>query len=324
MAVGVIAPIKKGTGDSKTIYGSLLAEGYHRAPGASLIMSPKQEKDGSYRTGLDENASYILDLPREEQEIERERVKRWRQICEDYFRVDLSPNSKFYKDMFKDLKDQAYCRMYHMRPKEEMIFDLNDPEDLVIFAYLRVYEDYIAPSYDAYQLGKVSDPVKVSYYIKDEQVEAAMTYKKNQEMNKAIAALENSTISRRRAVGRSLGLGVSEATPEEVIYNLLNSYIKQGVIEEGYYKGRKSVELFNTYMSMKDETLKLYDTVKKCLDYNILRSEGGHIFKGSQSIGKSIEEVAKYLSTTEGQDMMIILTSEIETKDGIAIKKAKK
>lgn len=324
MAVGVIAPIKKGTGDSKTLYGSLLSEGYHRAPGAALILTPKKEKDGSYRTGLDENASYIDLLPREEREIERERVKGWRQICEEYFRCPMGPTDKFYTDMFQSKKDQSYCEMYRMRPKEQMIFNLEDPEQLYVFAYLRVYDEYVAPSYDAYELGNIPDSTKISYYVKDEEIEAAINYKKNQEMNKAIASLENSTVVRQRSVARSIGLGVTEQTKPEVIYNLLNSFIKQGILDEGYYKGRKSVELFNNFMDMKEETLKLYDTVKKCLDYNILRSENEQIYKGHQMIGKSIEEAAKYLSSVEGQDMMIILSTEIERKEGIVNKKAKK
>ena len=59
MANGIIAPLIKGTGDNRTLSGSLISNGFLRAPGSALFLSPVREKDGSYRTGLDENAEYI-------------------------------------------------------------------------------------------------------------------------------------------------------------------------------------------------------------------------------------------------------------------------
>lgn len=322
MAVGVIAPISKGSGDSKTLYGSLLAEGYHRAPGASLFLTPKMEKDGRFRTGLDDKASYIDELPLEEQEIERKRVSAWRSRCEEYFRVELGATSKFYTDMFIAGSSDTVLPLFSLSAKEEMVFDLDNPEQLVIFAYLRVHEDYIAPSYDAYYLGMVKDPTKIQFYVKDEQTEMIRTFNKNSEMNKAIAFLENSNDSKKRSIARCLNLGVNNNTSPEMVYNLLNSFIKQGVLEEGYFKGKKSIDLFNQYMSMKEETLNIYDLVKRALDYNVLRTDSvsKHIYKGGVKVGENIEMVAAYLVGEEGQDMYAILKVEVEQKEGMTSK----
>lgn len=325
MATGIIAPLKKGVGDRGTLYGSLLEAGYHRAPGASLTLFPKQEANGSYRTGLDENADYIKSLPKEEQDIEKARVRSWKEICEQYYKVDLSPTSKFYTDMFLGKKDQFYCPKYKMHPKEEMIFDLDNPTDLIVFAYLRVRDDFVAPTYDSYQLGLVLDPMKCVYYVKDEQTEASVSYKKNAEMNKAIATLDNSSTTKQRSTARCLGLGISDNTSPEVVYNLLNDYIKQGVLEEGYYKGKKAVELFNSFMTMKDENLKIYDEVTKAIEYNIYRyDELVGVKKGTRVLGKNKEEVVIYLLTTNGQDDLLALKAEIEQKEAIPSKKTKK
>lgn len=323
MATGIIAPINKGTGDEYTLYGSLLKNGFHRAPGATLFLYPKREKDGSYRTGLDENAPYINRLPKEEREVEKARVKKWREICEEFYHVPLGPRDKFYTEMFLHKKDQEYCPVYKMNPRDQMMFDLDDPEELLVFAFLRVRSDFIAPSYDAYFLGQVEDPAKVSYYVKDEAIEASRSYKKNQEMNLAISGLQNASPQRQRSIARSLGLGITDNTAPEVVYNLLNDFIKQGVLEEGYFKGAKAVELFNRFMNMKDDNLKVFNDVSKALDNNIYRMDIDGIKKGSRLIGKTKEDAVTFLLSTKGQDDLLILQSELEQKSEVPVRARK-
>jgi len=315
MANGIIAPLIKGTGDNRTLSGSLISNGFLRAPGSALFLSPVREKDGSYRTGLDENAEYIKYLSSGEQEIEKARVKSWREKCENYFHVPLGPRDKFYTDMFLGKKDQTYCPFYKLHPKEEMVFDLEDPEQLIIFAYLRVHDKYVAPSFDSFQMGKVKDPALVSYYVKDQEVETSVSYKKNQEMNKAIAALENMSTGKRRSVARVLGLGVGETSTPEFVYNTLNAFIKQGVLEQGYYKGKKALELFMSFNEMKDDNLKVLDMISLCIEMNILRQERtGIIKKGDEVLGANKEKAAEYLLSSEGRDMGIALRAELDQK----------
>lgn len=321
MAQGIISPLIKGNGDSKTLTGSLISNGYVRAPGASLLICPNKEK-GVFVTGLDENAFYIKEMSEEDAKIERARVKSWREKCEKFYNVDLSPSSPFYTEMFLMKKDQPYCPIYKLHPKEDNIFDLDIPEQLVIYAYIRVNKKFVSPSYDAYFTGKIEDPEQVSYYVKDEIVENEKAYNRNKEMNNALKVLNELSETKRKIIARCLGLGVSENTPLEVVYNLLDTFVKQGMLEKGYFKGKEAISLFMSFVDMKADNLDILNTINKALEYNIYREDRrtGTIRKGDVLVGENKQAALEYLLSEDGADLLIAVKSEIQTKEKVVSK----
>ena len=188
--IGKISPIKKEYSPEykMTIAGSLAANGLTRWPSTYLSIPPYKEKDGSYRTGLDENAIYIQRMEKAgmkaEADAERMRVRaEFDRLTKLEGNIDLGPRSAFYANVFDELNNTPqrvkFARLFD-GPNQ---FPLDEFETAIIYAYLRVHPD-IAPSYDTWRLGKSSPrcpmPSRCKYFVDDDEAEMINTY--NQKM----------------------------------------------------------------------------------------------------------------------------------------------
>lgn len=316
--IGKISPLKREyntfNGQLKTMSSSLAELGYTMIPGAARTLPPFKERNGSYRTGLDENALYIQSLPASEAEQERQRVKSMREHLEEVTGLDLSPRSEYYTKMHS--YDSAppgsraeYVKLYD----QDNIFNLDDPQQAITFAWLRVHPE-IAPSYEAWEKGRSNSRCprisECKFFVNDTAYEAEVSYNKKIMINKAISTLDSMSTTRRYKVARLLNIPIPNSD-ERVVYNALDDYLRgEGKGKEDSYS---KLKLFHEVVNMADENLEIRFKIKEALEYNIYRKTKGRIYEASEKIADSEEELILYLSDIKNQDEYLSLLKKIES-----------
>lgn len=312
MSIAKISPIKKEYSNAfHTFESSLAKAGFYRAPGTSRILFPYKEMSGRYRTGLDENASYLFNLPDEERKAEIKRIKETKARLEQKTGFDLNSNSKYY-NYSSDLPEEQKISPVKLT-NQDKFFDLSNPIDEITWNWVRVHP-MIAPSLEAYKQGKVH-PDMVQYYIVNEELEERSKFSKKQEINKAIVQLDNMTIPKRRKIARLMGLPVSDNTKEEIVYNLLDSALKDGEFKDGEYKGMSTIHLFNDLLKMTEERINVKDVVEQSITHGIYRiKKGGAVYEGEMEISPSKEELVNHLIDPLNQEELIALEKRLNIK----------
>lgn len=314
---GKISSIRKEYNSSQvqTMESSLSARGMSRIPGTGVFMYPYKEIDGQYRTGLDPNASYIKRIQDDtERQLEIERVTNLRKKLEEGLgSIDLGPRSKFWNYSLSTSDDD----MLHVKPAKLMdgdnMFDFSNIFQELTFSWLRVHPR-IASSLQAYHRGEYAAET-TQFYVADDEIENAIIFKKKQLINKAVSKFDNMTPEKRRKVARLLGLPVTEDTKEEVVYNLVDTMLKQTEMKSGSYKGLNPVEVFGRFADMKEDLLHIKDLVEQALAHSIYRIKGsGRIFEGELEIAVDKEALVKHLIDDEHQEDLIILEKKLKTK----------
>ena len=293
---------------------SLAVKGLTRIPGTGVFKFPYKELDGTYRTGLDENAAYLQRIQDpEERNIEKERIKALRQRLEKAFgTIDLSPKSNFWNYKNSTSQDDTT----HVQPVKlfdgDNLFDFSDPFKELTFAWLRVHPT-IASSYQAWERGEY--PADTQFFVADEEIENKIAFNKKKAVNQAIVKFSSMTPEKQKKVARLMGLPVSENTLESEVYNLVDDMLKLSEVKGGKFAGQNPIELFNRYADMKENLLNIRDLVKQALTHNIYRtSPGGKIYKGDASIAASEDDLIKYLIDDDNQDALLGLEDELKRK----------
>jgi hypothetical protein len=264
--IGKISTIKKEYNNSQlqTMQGGLAMIGLPRIPGTGVFQYPYKELDGTYRTGLDPNASYIRRISDPtERELEIERVAALREKLENSLGgLDLGPRSKFWNyGLSTSTEDTLHVQAVKLLDGDNF-FDLNVPLQELAFSWLRVHPT-IASSYQAWERGEYS--AETQFYVADDEIENAVLFKKKQLINKAIVKFDSMTPERKRKVARLLGLPVTDDTKEEVVYNLVDNVLKQTEFKNGKYQGLNPIEVFGRFADMKENLLHIKDLVKQSL-----------------------------------------------------------
>jgi hypothetical protein len=318
--IGKISAIKKEYNSSvlQTMQGGLANKGLTRIPGTGVFKYPYKELDGKYRTGLDPDAGYIKRIKDEtERTIEIERVTKLKEKLERELSLDLSPRSSFWNYALSTTPDDTS----HVQPVKLMdgdnMYDLSIPYQELTFAWLRVHPT-IASSYQAWLRGEY--PADTQFYVADEDVENAVTYKKKQLINKAIIKFDSMSIEKKKKVARLLGLPVTEETKEEVVYNLVDNMLKQTEFKGGQYQGLNPVEVFNRFADMKENILHIKDLVKQALAHSVYRvKNSGRIYEGEFEVAKSEDELVMYLADDDHQDDLLVLEQKLKSKKLAAV-----
>ena len=314
--LGKISTIKREFNDSllQTMQSELAKKGMTRIPGTGVFKYPYKEVDGRYRTGLDPDAAYIRRISDPTaQEIERERVTKLRQKLEAALGdVDLGPRSKFW-NYGLSTGNEDYL---HVQPVKLMdgdnFFDLDNPFQELTFAWLRVHPT-IASSYEAWVRGDY--PAETQFYVVDDEVEAAIVYKKKQVINKAIIKFDAMSVEKKRKVARLLGLPVTDETKEETVYNLVDNMLKQTEMKDGQYQGLNPVEVFNRFAELKDDLLHIKDLVKQALLHSVYRKKpNGKIYMGELEVAVDEDELVKFLANEDNQDDLLMLEQKVKGK----------
>jgi hypothetical protein len=315
--IGKISIIKKDYNDQYSLEGSLAARGRYKFPGTALRIVPYKEKDGSFRTGLDENALYIKRMPKEEQVIEKARVKAERERLEQVFgKGSLGPRSDYYVKMF-DAEFGSSTRAKILKLTDgDNIFDLEDPEQAVTYNWARVHPE-TADSYQHWLRGDVVNS-SVQFYVNDENEEAEVAFQKSSAINKALFKMDSLHLSEKRKVARLMGLPVTDESPESVVYSELDKAIKATEMTFGKYKGRDSIDLFNTFANMKKENLALRDFVHQLITHSVYRISSGKVFDGSVNVFESEEALIEHLADPKNQTDYFALEERLKAKKSIS------
>lgn len=318
---GKISTIQKEYNNSQlqTMQGGLSQKGMSRVPGTGVFKYPYKEIDGRYRTGLDENASYIKRIQDPtERELEIKRVKETRKRLEDAIGgIDLGPRSTFWNyALSQGTNDQLHVQPVKLLDGDNY-FDLSNPFQELAFSWLRVHPT-IASSMQAYERGEY--PADTQFYVMDEEVENAVVFKKKQLINKAIVKLDDMSPAKRKKVARQLGLPIADDTKEEVVYNLIDNTLKQTEMSKGKYKGLNPIEVFNRFADMADNLLSVKDTVRQAILHSLYRIRpNGKVYEGELQIAEDEEDLVKYLMDDDHQDELLSLESKLKMKKTSAI-----
>lgn len=316
---GKISSIKKEYNrNNGSLEASLAANGYSRYPGTGVRFVPAKEANGSYRTGLDADATYLKRMKvsnPENYEIEVKRIKELRKRLEDETGIDLGPRSDYYTQIFND---RVNVKAQIIRLKEgDNMFDLSDPFQAITYEWLRVHP-LIASSFQAYERGDY--PANTQFFVNDENIEEEIQHKKKLAINKAVATLDAMSLEKRKKVARLLGLPVSDNSKESFVYNLLDSTIKGLEVKAGDYKGQNAVDLFNKFATMNDSLISAKDLVDQAIKHSIYRTtKGGRITEGGQEIAKDKTELVEFLMDEANQDDLFALQEKLKVKKSLLV-----
>lgn len=310
-SIGKISTIKRRDQyPNDTIAGSLQRKGLSRAPKTLRKMGPAKNKDGSYRNGLDVKASYLDRLSPEQKEQEIAKINGLAELANMYYpNLDVTnPRSPFWADMAKKHGRPDVAPFAELKDGDN-IFDLSVPEELIVYAYLRVHP-YIAPSGTSVLQGEYS---QATYYVNDFDVETAIAYKVKSQITKALVKLEKLNPTKRKMVARQLGISVSDNSSEEAVYVLLTDFINESTSP----KKSNNVNLFESFATMGDEDLKIRDIIKQSLTHSIYRRFKSAIYRGDVRVASKEDELVEYLTNPQNQDELIAIKEELKMKKSI-------
>lgn len=311
---GKISSIKKTYASGfRSFEASLSDKGYDRFPGTYTMFLPYKEVSGKYRTGLDPDAGYLQRLSEEERIIAIKDIKEAKERLEQATGLDLSPRSKYYNHASKGENGEQHTKVGTVKLYQgDKLFSLEDPHQEIAFRWLSVHPQ-IASSYKAYERGLY--PSQTQFYVNDEDIEQTQTYNKKVLMNKAIAELEDLAPEKKKKIARLLGLPITDNTKESTVYNLLDSWIKQGDIKAGDFKGQNPITLFNKLVGMDNKLLQLKDLVEQAITNSIYRvGKGGRIYEGAVEAFKTKEELIEFLYSDKNQEDFLALEDKLNQK----------
>jgi len=314
--IGKVSTIKKQYNSSQlqTMDSNLANMGMTRIPGTGVFKYPYKELDGKYRTGLDPTAGYIKRIQDPtEKELEIERVTELRdKLQASLGDIDLGPRAKFWNyGLSTGANDSLHVQPVKLLDGDNF-FDLTQPLQEIAFAWLRVHPT-VASSYQAWERGEF--PADTQFYIVNDDIENAIVYKKKQLINKAIIKFDSMSPEKKKKVARLLGLPVTDETKEEVVYNQVDSMLKQSEVKSGSFKGLNPVEVFNRFADMKENLLHIKDLIKQAIQHSIYRVKpSGKIYEGEYEVAMDEDELLKYLIDEDHQEDLIVLEKKLKTK----------
>ena len=298
----------------QTMQSELSRNGMSRIPGTGVFKYPYKEIDGKYRTGLDPEAGYIFRIQdKTERELEIDRIKKLKdKLSQTLGGLDLGPRSSFWNYGFSTSPQDPQ----HVQPVKlldgDNIFDLSIPFQELAFSWLRVHPT-IASSFEAWERGEY--PADTQYYVADAEVANAILFKKKQLINKAIAKFDSMSPEKKRKVARLLGLPISDDTAEAVVYNEVDTILKDLNFKKGVFKGKSTVDMFNRFADMKEDLLHIKDLIKQAITHSIYRVRpNGKIYEGEFEIAKDESDLVKFLADDENQDQLLTLEGKLKVK----------
>jgi len=319
--IGKVSTIKREYNSSQlqTMDSNLAQRGMSRIPGTGVFKYPYKELDGKYRTGLDPDAGYIKRIQDPtEKELEIERVTALRdKLQADLGDIDLGPRAKFWNYGLSTGTDDSL----HVKPVKLMdgdnFYDLSQPFQELSFAWLRVHPT-IASSHQAWERGEF--PADTQFYVVNDDIENTIVYKKKQLINKAIIKFDSMSPEKKRKVARLLGLPITNETKEEVVYNQVDSMLKESEVKSGSFKGLNPVEVFSRFADMKESLLHIKDLVKQAITHSIYRVKpSGRVYEGELEIATDEDELVKFLADEDNQDELLTLEGKLKSKKLAAV-----
>jgi hypothetical protein len=302
---GIIGVIPKDYSKAQfaTMDKSLRDKGLSRVPGTFRMIFPHRDRTGRRRTGLDPEAPYILSIKDEATRIQKQNeIRKLRADLEEQTGLDLSPSSSYYDKLNPvKLKDG------------DNHFELDEPAQAIDFYWLRVHPA-VASSYEAYLRGE--HPAETHFYVKDTEIETTIAYSKRKQANEAIIKVDSWSLPKRRKIARLVGLPITEDTREEVVYNELDKFLKDGIVKTGPYMNADSLVIFNQFAGMDDDRIYVSDLIEQALRGNIYRyGKAGKIMEGEQTVFQSRDSMFAHFIDKKNQLDLVELEQKLAVKD---------
>ena len=309
-----VIPREYNNSEIQTMQSELSRNGMSRIPGTGVFRYPYKEIDGKYRTGLDPEAGYIFRIQDiTERELEINRIKKLKdKLSKTLGGLDLGPRSSFWNyGLSTSPQDPQHVQPVKLLDGDN-IFDLSIPFQELAFSWLRVHPT-IASSYEAWQRGEY--PADIQYYVSDDEVSNTILYKKKQLINKAIAKFDGMSPEKKRKVARLLELPISDDSLEAVVYNEVDTLLKDLTFKKGVFKSKSTVDMFNRFADMKEDLLHIKDLIKQAISHSIYRVRpNGKIYEGEFEIAKDENDLVKFLADDENQDQLLTLEGKLKVK----------
>lgn len=324
--IGVISPIKKqhdtANGQIKSLGSSLQEHSLTMHPGTSKRLTPFKEKNGEYRTGLDENALYIKKMTNPaEQEQEKARVRSLLKDITDLTNLDLGPRSDYYSKMWEYRNSDTVASDVALTDRDN-IFRLDDIQQAITFAWLRVHPD-IAPSYDAWRKGYFGHRCpaisQCQFFVNDLDYENKVEYETNTKIDRASNLWYNMNPIRRRKVATLLNFPITRSTTDEAVYNEGKRYLDSS---KSSVTQATNIENFFKIAEMTDENIEVRFKVKQGFEYNIYRkSKNQAIYEiaTDEKIADNEQELVEFLSSKKNNEHYLALIKKIETAQAVEV-----
>ncbi len=298
----------------RSMANSLAAKDKTRFPLTGVLVMPKKELNGHYRTGLDDKAPWVEKIvDPEERKAEKERLIKLRLELEEKIGLEpggLLPNAKFWNYSLYTDQDRQHVQPFKLVDGEN-VFNFKDAFQEVAFRWLSVHP-YVAPSYESFQRGD-SGP-QVIFYVHEEETENKRAYDRKMIINKAIVKLDSMSLEDRKKVGKLLGLPITDNSSDTLVYNLVDNLLKQTEFKDGQYKGMSTVNMFHQFADMSKEGLSTKHLVREAIDFNIYRKIENAIYEGELKVADTEAEVAKLLTDKSKQADLIALQEKVKAK----------
>lgn len=308
--IGKISVIPKDfSGAFPTMEKSLREAGYSRMPGTVVLKFPYRELNGKYRTGLDELAPHITKIPDlREREAEQQRIKALRMKLEKATGVELGPTADYWNYNSRSIHHVEATKL----ADGDNIFNLDDPWQEITFLWLKAHPT-IASSLQAWEKGMY--PSDTQFYINDEDLEAEITYRKKKTANDAIIRFDSWSLDKRRKVARLLDLPIGDDTKEEMVYNQVDSFLKQNEVLHGAHKGRDPIKVFGVYADLRDEVIYIKDLVEQAIRDNVYKLKtGGRVFEGELEVFKDKDDMIEFFLDDKNQEDLLELEKKLKLK----------
>lgn len=308
--IGKISVIPKDfSGAFPTMEKSLRDAGYSRMPGTVVMKFPYKELNGKYRTGLDENATAIMRIPDlKDRDMEQKSIRETRERLEKVTGVNLGPTSDYYN---YNSKNQHHVEAVKLQDGDN-IFNLDDPWQEITYLWLKSHPT-IASSLQGWEKGLF--PSDTQFFVNDENVEAEIQYKKKKSANDAIIKFDSWSLDKRRKIARLLDLPVGEDTKEEIVYNLVDNFLKTAQVVNGTHKGRDPIKVFTSYANLRDDTLYVKDLVEQAFRHQIYKEKkGGRVYEGELELFKDKEEMQEFYLNDKNQEDLLELEKKLKMK----------
>jgi hypothetical protein len=315
MSTASISVIPKQYSVGKTLEYSLFQHGMTRMPGAGVRLFPFRENDGTIRTALDSQCVIYQKI--EDPEVKRIKQKdadKKREDLEEKLKLKLDRNSNYYNfgsaHRGEDGRLALTVEPYRLIDGDNL-FNLDNPIEAVTFAWLSVHPK-IASSLEAYRDGMY--PPDTSYYVKDENAEAAIIYAKKKLFNDAIIKFNSFSPDKKKKIARLCDLPAYDNTREELVYNMMDDFLNHKELPTGIFKGQNAITVFNMYADLDDTSLYVKDLIEQAFKNQIYRQKKGKVFEGEQEVYISREKLLEDLLDEKNQEDVVALEKKLKIK----------
>lgn len=271
--------------------------GMSKLPGTFHVIQPGVDNDNRWITGIDEFASYLNLLPKEEQTGKRAQIKKKREALQNQLGIsDLSATSEFWDTYFIDMTVLPILDL--TQAKHELMY-------YVLKANKQIMPDSTAsgnPEYwDAKFIAHRPDfEANINNNLRletDKAIVNAMSLRENYDKMYLIARM-------------TIGAGVTKDQGVEVVYDRIRSWLD--------LKPKINSSIFNGFC-LKDIT-ELNDAViiKDAIKFGVITYRNNQYSRGNNVLGRTEEDVLETLQAVDMRSEFESINSELNTKIKLA------